>query len=63
MAFDVTQFRAAMIGDGARPNLFQVQLRFPDYVNAGGAAAFKSSFMISSATLPESNLGTVPLYY
>jgi hypothetical protein len=63
MAFDVTQFRAALIGDGARPNLFQVELDFPDYVNNGGAASFKSTFMVNSAQLPESNLGTAPLFY
>jgi hypothetical protein len=63
MAFDVTQFRAALVGDGARPNLFQVELDFPDYVANGGAAGFKSTFMVSSAALPESILGTAPLFY
>ena len=29
MAFNVAEFRANMIGDGARPNLFQVTLTFP----------------------------------
>lgn len=63
MAFDVTQFRAALIGDGARPNLFQVELDFPDYVNNGNLAGLKSTFMVNSAQLPESNLGTAPLFY
>ena len=63
MAFDVTQFRAALIGDGARPNLFQAELKFPDYVTGGTLAGLKSRFLINSAQLPESNLGTAPLYY
>jgi len=29
MAFNVSEFRANMIGDGARPNLFSVTLIFP----------------------------------
>jgi len=63
MAFDVTQFRAALIGDGARPNLFQVELSFPDYVSLGTLAGVKSRFLIQTAELPESQLGTAPLYY
>ena len=33
MAFNVTEFRANLIGDGARPNLFQVTMTFPTYTN------------------------------
>ena len=29
MAFNVAEFRSNLIGDGARPNLFQVTLTFP----------------------------------
>jgi hypothetical protein len=63
MAFDVNQFRAAMIGDGARPNLFQVQMNFPNFVGNSSAAQVKSAFLINASTLPESNLGTVPQFY
>ena len=63
MAFNVTEFRANMIGDGARPNLFQVTLSFPTVANNGTAAAQKTTFMAKSAQLPGSTVGTVPLYY
>jgi hypothetical protein len=29
MAFNVNEFRSQMIGDGARPNLFEVSMPFP----------------------------------
>ena len=32
MAFSVDQFRQALVLDGARPNLFQIQLTFPPIV-------------------------------
>src|ERR1700747_1988777 len=63
MAFDVTQFRAALTGDGARRNLFQVQLNFPSFVTDSTTAAIKSTFLVNAAQLPDSNLGTAPQYY
>ena len=63
MAFNVAEFRANMIGDGARPNLFQVTLNFPTIAENGVAAGQKATFMAKSAQLPGSTIGTVPLYY
>lgn len=63
MAFNASEFRAQLIGDGARPNLFQVTLTFPTIANNGVAAGQKMTFMAKSAQLPGSTVGTVPLYY
>jgi hypothetical protein len=64
MAFNVTDFRAALVGDGARPNLFQVTLAFPTIAGAAGAiAGSKVSFMAKAAQLPGSTVNTVPMYY
>jgi hypothetical protein len=63
MAFNVAEFRANMIGDGARPNLFSVTLTFPTVVTNGTAAGQKITFMAKAAQLPGSTVGTVPLYY
>jgi hypothetical protein len=63
MAFNVAEFRANMIGDGARPNLFQVTLNFPTIAANGITAGQKATFMAKSAQLPGSTIGTVPLYY
>ena len=63
MAFDVTAFRSTLIGDGARPNLFDVQLQFPGWVFGGGTAGSKSTFMVKSSQLPGSTIGIAPLFY
>lgn len=63
MPFNVNQFRTQLSGDGARPNLFEVRLNFPSYVTSRSTAAVKSSFMVKTAQLPGSTLGSVPLQY
>jgi hypothetical protein len=54
----VDDFKAKLTGGGARPNLFKVTLGFPTGVTANVADA---SFMIKAASLPASQIGTVPL--
>lgn len=63
MAFNVADFRSNLIGDGARPNLFQVNLNFPAIANNGQTAGQKATFMAKAAQLPGSSVGTVPMYY
>lgn len=63
MAFNVAEFRANLIGDGARPNLFSVSLTFPTFVPNSTAAGQKTTFMAKTAQLPGSTVGTAPLYY
>jgi hypothetical protein len=63
MSFNVAEFRANMIGDGARPNLFSVSLIFPSSVSNSTAAGQKITFMAKTAQLPGSSIGTVPVYY
>ena len=63
MAFNVNQFRTQLQGDGARPNLFEVELNFPSYVSGRATAAAKSTFMVKTAALPGSTLGMVTVPY
>lgn len=63
MPFNVAEFRANMIGDGARPNLFEVSLSFPIVATGGSNAAQKATFMAKTAQLPGSTVGTVPVFY
>jgi len=63
MAFNVAEFRANMIGDGARPNLFSVSLTFPTIAENSIIANQKVTFMAKTAQLPGSTVGTVPVYY
>lgn len=62
MAFNVYEFRSQMQGDGARPNLFEVQLTFPTFINPGNANR-KLTFMCKTASLPGSTIGHVPVFY
>lgn len=62
-SFNINDFRTQLTGDGARPNLFEVRLNFPSYVQGAGTAALKSTFMVKSAQLPGSTLGIAPVNY
>lgn len=52
--FNVDQFKAAMVGGGARANQFFVALSFPSYVTQGGAASAQAAFLVNATTLPGS---------
>jgi len=60
MAFSINEFRSQLVGGGARPSLFQVQITNPVL----GIADFKVPFMVKTAALPASTLGeyTVPYF-
>lgn len=62
MAFNVNQFRSQMIGDGARPNLFEISMPFPGF-SAPGNAQSKLTFMCKTAQLPGATIGVVPVQY
>jgi hypothetical protein len=64
--FNVNDFRSELVGDGARPNLFEVRLNFPPFAQNGGAngvASRKSTFMVKAAALPGSTVGMVTVPY
>ncbi len=52
-----------MIGDGARANLFSVDMFLPSYALSAQSATNKMRFMAKSAQLPGSTIGTVPMFY
>ncbi len=63
----ISQFKSKLIGGGARPNLFEVQVNFPDGVNLGiqgdgGTSTFDGDnfrFMCKASSLPASNVTEV----
>lgn len=59
MAFSINQFKSELVGGGARPSLFQVQINNPIL----GVADFKIPFMVKAAALPASNLGSYVVPY
>ena len=52
----ITDFKSKLSGGGARPNLFEVQLAFPDGVTIGDDVLEKSRFLVKAAALPASNV-------
>lgn len=59
----LSDFKAQMIGGGARPNQFRVELAFPSYVSAGALVGLNSQFMCKAAQLPSSQLENLPVFY
>lgn len=62
MPFSINEFRSQMTGDGARPNLFEVNMPFPSFASPGNSQQ-KMSFMCKSAQLPGSTVGVIPTQY
>jgi hypothetical protein len=59
MAFNINEFKSQLVGGGARPTLFQVQITNPVLP----VADFKVPFMVKTAALPGSTLGSYVVPY
>ena len=71
----LSDFKARLAGGGARPNLFEVVMSFPeigglsagaDAVSSGGGKTTlqeECRFMIKAAELPASNIGDIPVNF
>jgi len=64
----ISQFKSKLIGGGVRPNLFEVQVNFPDGVNLGiqndGGGEFDGErfrFLCKASSLPASNVGNIDI--
>jgi len=60
---NIADFKAQMIGGGARPNQFRVELTFPSYVTLGIVAGQRAQFLCKAAQLPASTIETIPVLY
>ena len=60
---NISDFKAQLIGGGARPNQFRVELSFPSYVTAGPVQGVRAQFMCKAAQLPASTIDNIPLQY
>ena len=63
MAFNINQFRSQMLYDGARPNLFECTLTFPNGVSIPDGAGRKLTFMARAAQLPGSTVNQISQFY
>jgi T4-like virus tail tube protein gp19 len=55
----ITDFKSKLTGGGARPNLFEVVLSFPDVAATTSTVLDKSRFMVKAANLPASNVAPI----
>jgi len=60
---NISDFKAQMIGGGARPNQFRVELVFPSYVPLGIVAGQRAQFLCKSAQLPASTIENIQVLY
>ena len=59
----ITDFKSKMAGGGARPNLFEVELVFPDPIAIENDVKEKSRFLVKAAQLPASNITTIEVNF
>jgi hypothetical protein len=57
----ITDFKSKLTGGGARANLFEVVLSFPDAAKPSQTVLDKSRFLVKSANLPASNVTNIPV--
>ena len=57
----IVDFRSRMKGGGARSNLFEVQMAFPDFAKPVSEALNDIPFLVKAAEIPASNIGNIPV--
>ena len=57
----ITDFKSKLAGGGARPNLFEVVLAFPDSAPADSNVLDKARFLVKAAALPASNITPIDI--
>ena len=60
---NISDFKAQMIGGGARANQFRVELAFPSFVSAGALVGLNSQFLCKAAQLPASTIDNAQVFY
>ena len=59
----ITGFKSKLAGGGARPNLFEVELAFPDAINIDNDVKEKSRFLVKASALPASNIAPIDINF
>ena len=61
---NITEFRSRLSGGGARSNLFEVEIGFPEGLGIDeNLVTDKVPFLVKAAEIPASNLGNIPVPY
>ena len=59
----ITDFKSKLTGGGARPNLFEVELAFPEELEIANDIKDKSRFLVKAAALPASNITPIDINF
>ena len=59
----ITGFKSKLAGGGTRPNLFEVEIAFPNETAIDNDTKEKSRFMIKAAALPASNITPIDVNF
>ena len=57
----ITNFRDRLVGGGARPNFFEVNITLPESVSKFADVDTDMRFMIKAAEIPAANIGNIPV--
>tara|TARA_B100000927_G_scaffold141206_1_gene113869 strand:+ start:265 stop:876 length:612 start_codon:yes stop_codon:yes gene_type:complete len=57
----ITNFRDRLVGGGARPNFFEVNITLPESVTKLADVDADMRFMIKAAEIPAANIGNIPV--
>ena len=61
---NIKEFRSRLSGGGARANLFEVEIAFPEELGINLTdVSDKVPFLVKAAEIPASNLGNIPVPY
>jgi hypothetical protein len=60
---NIADFKAQMLGGGARPNQFRVELTFPSFVTLGVVAGQRAQFLCKATSLPQSTIENIGVLY
>ena len=57
----ITNFRDRLIGGGARPNMFEVNITLPEQIAPNGDISQDMRFLVKAAEIPAANIGNIPV--
>ena len=57
----ITNFRDRLVGGGARPNMFEVNITLPEQIAPNGDISQDMRFLVKGAEIPAAVVGTIPV--
>ena len=59
----ISDFKSKLKGGGARPNLFEVELAFPDAIRIDNDVVENARFLVKAAALPASTIAPIDVAF